>query len=96
MKINCPYCHSYAVCESTDTKANELIDDLSSPAVVSHAVSKLCQSMIVHPLIKLVLSMTLVIAIEHVTSNRGVLPVTQTPYRCEDCNKVFTVFYPFV
>lgn len=96
MNVDCPYCQASSVCESTNNAAEQAVDQLSNLAALDRTVSELCQSLGLHPLIKLVLSMTLVIAIEHVTSNRGELPVAQKPYRCEGCNKVFTVFYPFV
>ena len=96
MKVDCPYCHASSVCESTDNAAEQAVEQLLSSAVLNRAVRELCQSLDVHPLIKVVLGMTLIVAVEHVTSNRGALPVAQKPYRCEDCNKVFTVFYPFV
>ena len=96
MKVDCPYCQSSAVCESTDDIADQLIEQISNPAVVDRAVSKLCQSMGLHPLLKVVLSVTLVIAIEHITFNQRALPLAQTPYRCEDCQQLFMVFTPFI
>lgn len=82
MNVNCPYCHASSVCESI--------------AVPEHDACELCQSIGLHPLIKVVLSMTLIVAVQYLKSNHGSLPFAQMPYRCEDCNKAFTVFYPFV
>ena len=98
MKVDCPYCHASSVCESTDNTDQQAVDQRLSFAIAipEHDVCKLCQSLSLHPLIKVVLSMTLIVAVQYLKSNRGSLLLTQKPYRCEGCNKVFTALYPFV
>lgn len=96
MNVDCPYCQSSAVCASTDIEANKLIDELSSSAVLKRAVRDLYQSLGLHPIIKAMIGMTLIVVVQYLKSNHGSLPLTQKPYRCEDSNRVFTVFYPFV
>ena len=92
MKVDCPYCHASSVCESTNNAA----DQLSNLNVLDRDVRELCQSLEVHPFIKVVMGMTLIFAVQYLKSNRRSLSLTQKSYRCEGCNKVFTVFYPFV
>ena len=96
MKVDCPYCHASSVCESTHNAAEQAVDQLSNVAVLEGAVHELCQSLSLHPLIKVFLRVTLVVATSYIKFNNESLPLAQKPYRCEDCNKVFTVFYPFV
>ena len=96
MKVDCPYCHASSVCESTHNAAEQAVDQLSNIAVLEGAVHELCQSLSLHPLIKVCLGVTLVVATSDIKFNNESLPLAQKPYRCEDCNKVFTVFYPFV
>ncbi|WP_201501536.1 hypothetical protein [Psychrobacter cibarius] len=103
MKVDCPYCHASSVCESTDNTDQQAVDQRLSFAIAipEHDVCKLCQSLSLHllslhPLIKVVLSMTLIVAVQYLKSNRGSLLLTQKAYRCEGCNKVFTALYPFV
>lgn len=93
MNVDCPYCHASSVCDSTDQQA---VDQPLSSTVLEHDACELCQSLSLHPLIKLLLSMTLIVAVQYLKSNRGSLLLTQKSYRCENCNQVFTVFYPFV
>jgi hypothetical protein len=96
MNVDCPYCHASSVCESVGNADQQAVDQLSNLAVLNRAVHELCQSLGVHPLIKAMIGMTLIVAVQYLKSNHGSLPLTQKPYRCEDCNKIFTVFYPFV
>ena len=96
MKVDCPYCHASSVCESTDNAAEQAVDQLSNIAVLEGAVHELCQSLSLHPLIKVFLRVTLVVATSYIKFNNESLHLAQKPYHCEDCNKFFTVFYPFV
>lgn len=96
MNVDCPYCHASSVCESTDNTVEQAVDQVDISTVIENAARELFQSIGLHPLIKVVLSMTLIVAVQYLKSNHGSLPFAQMPYRCEDCNRVFTVFYPFV
>lgn len=96
MNVDCPYCHASSVCETSDNTAQQLVEPLLNPAALEHAISNLSKLITVHPLIKVILSMTLIVAVQYLKSNRRSLSLTQKSYRCEGCNKVFTVFYPFV
>ena len=98
MNVDCPYCHASSVCESTDNADQQAVDQRLSSAIAipEHDVCKLCQSLSLHPLIKVMLGMTLIVAVQYLKSNHRSLPLSQQSYRCEGCNKVFTVFYPFV
>jgi len=93
MNVDCPYCHASSTCKSGD---QQTVDQRSSSAVPEHDACGLYQSQSLHSLIKVVLSMTLIVAVQYLKSNHGSLPFAKMPYRCEDCNQVFTVFYPFV
>ncbi|MCC3309171.1 hypothetical protein [Psychrobacter sanguinis] len=96
MKVVCPYCHASSVCKLSDAAAEQAVDQQLSSAVLKGAARELCQSLEVHPLIKVVMGMTLIVTFQYLKSNYGSLPLVQQPYRCENCNQVFTVFYPFV
>jgi len=96
MNVDCPYCQASSICKLSDNAEQQAVAQLSDPAVLERAVHELCQSLSLYPLIKVVMGMTLVIAVQYLKSNHGSLPLVQKPYRCGDCNQVFTVFYPFV
>lgn len=96
MKVGCLYCHASSVCESTGNAAEQAVDQLSNLAALDRAVREICQPLEVHPFIKVMMGMTLIFVVEYLKSNRGSLPLVQKPYRCGNCNQVFTVFYPFV
>ncbi len=96
MNVDCPYCQSSAVYKLTDNADQKAVDQLSNLAVLERSVHELCQSLGLHPLVKAMIGMTLIVAVQYLESNHGSLLLTQKPYRCEDCNKVFTVFYPSV
>lgn len=95
MNVDCPYCHASSVCKLSDNDAEQAVDQQLSSTVLERSVYDLYQSLGLHPLIKVVMGMTLIVTVQYLKSNRGSLLLTQKPYRCEDCNRVFTVFYPF-
>lgn len=96
MNVACPYCHVSSVCESTDNAAKQAVDHQLSSAVLEHDACELCQLLSLHPLVKAMIGMTLIVAVQYLKSNHKSPPLVQQPYRCENCNQVFTVFYPFV
>lgn len=85
MNVDCPYCHASSVCKLSDNTDQQAVDQLSNLAALEHDACDLCQSLGVHPLIKVVLSMTLIVAVQYLKSSRGSLPFAQKPYRCGDC-----------
>ena len=96
MNVDCPYCQSSSVCKSNNNADQQLVDQQLISAALDRAVHELCQSLSLHPLIKVFLRVTHVVATSYIKFNNESLPLAQKPYRCEDCNKDFTVFYPFV